>query len=161
MIKQIKSFYYAFQGILYTILNEVHMRFHIIATVFVIALGILYELSAVEWAVLCLVFSLVMALELVNTAIERTCNLYTTDFHPLIKIAKDVSAGAVLISALGSIGVACFIFIKPDKITQVCNLLLSNPVYIILLLIAIVLALLFIFKFHSKNNNNSNNLKPL
>lgn len=156
MIKQIKSFLCAFQGIWYTILNEAHIRFHIVATAFVIVFGILFELSSVEWAVLCLVFSMVIALELVNTAIERVCNVYTTDFHPLIKIAKDVSAGAVLVSAIGSIGVACFIFIKPDKIVQVYNLFLSNPVYIIILLFAIVLALLFIIKCHTKAPSNKN-----
>ncbi len=156
MIKQTKSFLCAFKGIWYTILNESHLRFHIVATVFVIAFGIIYNLSAIEWAVLSLVFSLVMALELVNTAVERVCDLYTTDYNPLIKIAKDVSAGAVLISAIGSIGVACFIFIKPDKIMQVINVFLSNPVYIIILLLAIVLAFLFIIKCHSKAPSNKN-----
>lgn len=154
--KQIKSFLCAFKGIGYTILNESHLRFHIVAMAFVIAFGVLFSLTAIEWAVLSLVFSLVMALELLNTAIERVCNLYTTEYHPLIKIAKDVSAGAVLISAIGSIFVACFIFIKPQKIVQVYNLFTSNPAYIIILLLAIVLALLFIFKFHTKKANNKN-----
>ena len=137
MNKQLKSFLCAFKGIGYTILNESHLRFHIVAMAFVIAFGILFSLTAIEWAVLCLVFSLVMALE-------------------LLKIAKDVSAGAVLISAIGSIFVACFIFIKPQKIIQVYNLFISNPVYIVLLLLAIVLSLLFIFKFHTKKANNKN-----
>lgn len=150
MIKQIKSFKYAFEGIWYTILNETHMRFHIVAAAFVIIFGVLYELSPCEWAVLILTISTVMALELVNTACERICNLYSKEKHPLIKIAKDVSAGAVLISALGSIGVACFIFIKPDKIIQLFYMFSENPLYIFLLVIGIVLGILFILKFHSK-----------
>lgn len=156
MNKQTKSFLNAFKGIGYTILNEAHLRFHIVATAFVIFFGILFNLSPIEWAVLCLVFSLVMALELVNTAVERVCDLYSTDYHPLIKIAKDVCAGAVLISAMGSIGVACVIFIKPDKIIEVFNMFLNNPLYIVLLILSIALALVFIVKCHAKTPSNKN-----
>lgn len=151
MIKQIKSFKYAFEGIFYTVLNEIHMRFHIVVSVFVIIFGVLLELSAIEWTVLILTVSTVMALELVNTACERICDFYSKDKHPLIKIAKDVSAGAVLISALGSIGVACFLFIKPEKIVELFFMFLENPLYIILLCIGGILSILFIVKFHSKN----------
>ncbi len=151
MIKQIKSFIYAFEGIWYTILNETHLRFHIVVSVFVIIFGALYELSACEWMILIITISTVLALELVNTACERICDFCSKEKHPLIKAAKDVSAGAVLISALGSIGVACFIFIKPDKIIELFNMFLNNPLYIILLLVGIILGILFISKFHSKN----------
>lgn len=150
MIKQIRSFKHAFEGIWYTILNEVHMRFHIVISVFVIIFGILFELSAVEWTVLILTISIVMALELVNTACERICNLYSKEKHPLIKIIKDVSSGAVLISAFGSIGVACFLFIKPDKIVELFFMFLKNPFYTVILCIGIILGILFIAKFHSK-----------
>lgn len=150
MIKLIKSFKYAFEGIWYTVLNEAHMRFHIVAAVFVVIFGVMYELSPCEWAVLIITISAVTALELVNTACERICNLYSKEKHPLIKIAKDVSAGAVLISALGSIGVACFLFIKPNKIIELFYMFSENPIYIIFLCIGIILGILFILKFHSQ-----------
>lgn len=153
MIKQIKSFKCAFEGIRYTVLNEAHMRFHIVVSVFVIVFGVLFELSAVEWAVLILTISAVTAFELVNTACEKICNLYSKEKHPLIKIAKDVSAGAVLISALGSIGVAWFLFIKPDKIFEVFYMFWENPIYIILLCVGIILGILFILKCHGKNKD--------
>lgn len=150
MIKQIKSFKYAFEGLWYTVLNETHMRFHIVVSVFVVIFGMLYDLTSCEWAILIITISTVMAFELLNTACERICDLYSKEKHPLIKTAKDVSAGAVLISALGSIGVACFIFIKPDEIIRLFYMFLNNPLYIVFISIGIIFGILFILKFHSK-----------
>lgn len=156
MIKQIKSFQYAFEGIWYTIRNEAHMRFHIVIAIYVLSFGALYALNIYEWAILIVVISLVIGLELVNTAMERLCNLYSKEIHPLIKIIKDVSAGAVLISAFGSVGVACFIFIKPDKISQIFFMFLQNPLYAAIFIVSIILSILFVLKFHPKKEKTYN-----
>lgn len=155
MIKQIKSFKYAFEGIWYTIRNETHMRVHIAIAVLVLIFGALYELAPGEWAIIIITIAAVMALELVNTASERLCNLYTEEIHPLVKIIKDVSAGAVLIAAIGSVAVAGVIFIKPEKITEIFFLFIENPIYIIGLIVYIVIAVIFVVKFHPKKQKSS------
>lgn len=155
MIKQIKSFKYAFEGIWYTILNETHMRFHIATAFFVLIFAAIFGLSNLEWAILIVTISSVMSLELVNTAMERLCNLYSTERHPLIKIVKDVSAGAVLISAIGSVAVGFFVFFKPEKIVWVFNLFLANPLFIVCLFIAVILSVLFVVKFHPKKDKKN------
>ena len=73
--------------------------------------GIFFNISYTEWLV-CLVFiALVISLEMVNTAIEETVDLITKEYNELAKHAKDVSAGAVLFSAIVSFIVGCVIFI--------------------------------------------------
>lgn len=64
------------------------------------------QIGALEWALLALTFSLVLALEAVNTAIEATIDLISPHYHPLAKIAKDAAAGALVFAVLGSLGVA-------------------------------------------------------
>ena len=64
------------------------------------------QISAIEWALFALVFSLVLALEAVNTALEATVDLVAPHYHPLAKIAKDAAAGALVFAVLGSLGVA-------------------------------------------------------
>ena len=65
-------------------------------------------------AVLVIIFAIVLVIitEMVNTAIEETVNLVTNKFHPVAKIAKDVAAGAVVLSALNAVIIAIFIFVN-------------------------------------------------
>lgn len=95
-----KSFGYAFQGIFTCIRNERNMKIHITVTALVVIAGLILGLSAMEWCICLCLFGLVMALELVNTAVEAVVDLVTAERHPLAKIAKDTAAGAVLIAAI-------------------------------------------------------------
>ena len=72
----------------------------------VTCLGGWLQIAAIEWALLALTFSLVLALEAVNTAVEATIDLVSPHYHPLAKIAKDAAAGALVFAVLGSLGVA-------------------------------------------------------
>lgn len=107
-----KSFQYAFEGLYYVLTNERNFKIHIVLTITTITLAIIVKLSGIEWAVLILIISLVLTLELINTAIEKTIDL-TTEYkiHPLAKCAKDIAAGAVLIAAIASLIIACILFI--------------------------------------------------
>ncbi len=69
------------------------------------------HLSAIEWMFISFAICGVLALELVNTAIERVVDLVTKDIHPLAKQAKDVAAGAVLLYAILSVIIGCIIFL--------------------------------------------------
>lgn len=107
-----KSFGYAFEGIFICIKKERNMKIHCVMTVLVVIAGFVLNLSAVEWCICLSLFGLVMALELVNTAVEAVVDLVMGDKrHPLAKIAKDTAAGAVLIAAIMAAIAGCIIFV--------------------------------------------------
>lgn len=106
-----KSFGYAFEGIFTGVKKERNMKIHCTAAVIVVILGFLLQLSAIEWCICLVLFGLVMALELVNTAVEAVVDLVTEERKPLAKIAKDTAAGAVLIAAIMAAVTGCIIFL--------------------------------------------------
>ena len=106
-----RSFGYAFEGIFTCIRNERNMKIHVAVTLFVIIAGFVLGLSITEWCICLGLFGLVMALELVNTAVEAVVDLVTAKRHPLAKIAKDTAAGAVLIAAIMAAVIGLLIFV--------------------------------------------------
>lgn len=106
-----KSFGYAFEGIFTCIRKERNMKIHCVMAVLVVAAGVILRLSLVEWCICLGLFGLVMALELVNTAVEAVVDLVTGEYHPLAKIAKDTAAGAVLIAAIMAAAAGLIIFV--------------------------------------------------
>ncbi len=106
-----KTFGYAFEGILTGIRKERNMRIHTAAMILVVFFGTVLGLSATEWCICLVLFGLVMALELVNTAVEAVVDLVTEERKPLAKISKDTAAGAVLIAAIMAAVIGCIIFL--------------------------------------------------
>ncbi|MGB3683187.1 MAG: diacylglycerol kinase [Rubrobacteraceae bacterium] len=103
------SFNHAYRGIVYAIRTQRNMRFHVVASLGVLFLSLLLGVSAIELAVLVLVILIVLVTEMFNTAMEFAVDLVTNEYHPLAKLAKDVSAGAVLVSSVGSVVVGYLI----------------------------------------------------
>ena len=106
-----KSFGYAFEGIFTCIRNERNMKIHCTAAVLVVIAGLILGLSVTEWCICLGLFGLVMALELVNTAVESVVDLVTEERKPLAKVAKDSAAGAVLIAAIMAAVIGLIIFV--------------------------------------------------
>lgn len=106
-----KSFGYAFEGIFAGIKKERNMKIHCAAMVCVIVAGIIFRISIVEWCICLTLFGLILALELVNTAVEAVVDLVTEEKRPLAKLAKDTAAGAVLIAAIMAAAVGLLIFL--------------------------------------------------
>lgn len=104
------SFKAALAGARHTLLTQPNAWIELTAIAVVTLVGWLLGLAALEWALLALTFSLVLALEAVNTAVEATIDLVSPHYHPLAKIAKDAAAGALVFAVLGSMGVATAIF---------------------------------------------------
>lgn len=100
----------AFSGLLEAVQDQKHFRIHALFTVLAIGLGIATKLTSVEWSVLFSAVFLVIITELINTAIEKTVDLVTTDYHILAKQAKDIAAGAVLLSCIYAILMAYLLF---------------------------------------------------
>jgi diacylglycerol kinase (ATP) len=93
---------------------------HAAATVIAIALGVLFQLSRSEWCWIVLAIAIVWTAEALNTAFEFLADAASPNFHPVIKDAKDVAAGAVLITAVAAIVIGLIVFIP-----HLCALILS------------------------------------
>lgn len=106
-----KSLKNALNGILYTIKTQNNIKIQIFFAVIVVLLGMFLKLTNIEWAILCITIFLVFFAELTNTAIEKVIDLYTEEYNEKAKIAKDVAAGAVTITAILSIIIGMLIIL--------------------------------------------------
>lgn len=145
MKKQIFSFGWAFRGFWSAVCEEPHLRFHIVAGLYVLAFSFFYDFSAAQWATLIILIALVIATELINTAIERVCNAVTRERNPLIQIAKDAAAGAVLISALAAAVIAVIYFMDFSVLGKIPGFFAANPLYIALLLVSAAASVIFVW----------------
>jgi diacylglycerol kinase len=108
-----RAFYHAFAGFAYALRSQTNMRTHVVIAALVVIAGCLAGLGRTSWIVLVLTIALVLALELVNTAIESLVDLVSPQPHPLARIAKDTAAAAVLVAAVGAVVVGCLVFLPP------------------------------------------------
>ncbi|MDO4589479.1 MAG: diacylglycerol kinase [Fusobacterium sp.] len=107
-----ESFNVAFEGIFDTIRTERHMKFHCFCTVIVLILSLFLDLAKTEALALIISVTLMWVTEMFNTAIESCVDLVTEKYHPLAKRAKDIAAGAVLVTSLNAILVGYIVFEK-------------------------------------------------
>ncbi len=110
MKRFILAFVYALLGITRGLAEERNLRIHLVAGTVVLVTAGVQGLSATAISILVLTIGFVIAMELVNTAIERTVDLVTLEQHPLAGAAKDLAAGAVLVSAITAVGVGAILF---------------------------------------------------
>ena len=110
-VSRLQSFVHAFDGLSFVLRREPNMRIHIAAAALSIVAGMWLKIDPTDWRWLTVAIGLVLAAEAFNTAVEQCCNAITREFNPAIKAAKDVAAGAVLISAACAalIGVSIFL----------------------------------------------------
>ncbi len=106
-----KSFKYAFEGIFYSLRHNRNLRVHFVVAVLVIIASLIFKVNSFEMGILGVMILLVICLEMINSAIEEMVNLITNEHRKEAKVAKDVSAGMVLVAAIGSIIVGILIFI--------------------------------------------------
>jgi diacylglycerol kinase (ATP) len=107
---RIASFRHALRGLAELLATQHNARIHAAATLAVCALGGLLGISAGEWLALVLAISAVWSAEAMNTAFESLCDLVSPDQRPSVRRAKDVAAGAVLVSAAGAATVGLIVF---------------------------------------------------
>lgn len=106
-----ESFKCAVNGIKYVLSSQRNIVIQSIFAIIAIALGCSFRISPIEWVILSFTIALVLFAEFVNTAIETIVDLVTEEYHEKAKIAKDVAAGSVVITALNSIVVGLIIFL--------------------------------------------------
>ncbi len=114
----LKSFGYAVQGLRSVVRSEQNFRIHILAGVVAIFLGFYLDITKLEWVLVISCITAVMGAEIMNTAIEKLCDIVSPQYHEKIKIVKDLAAAAVLIVSIGALATGCIIFI-PRIIHQV------------------------------------------
>jgi len=112
--KLLRSFGYAFSGIIRMIGMEQNARIHLLATICAVSLGFVLKISNLEWCVILILIALVWAAEAFNTSIEKLTDHLFHGYHKTARIVKDVSAGAVLICAI--IALICGLIIFLPKI---------------------------------------------
>ena len=100
---RLRSFKFAFSGIWTMLKTQQNAWIHACATVTVVAAGLFFNVSSPEWCWLVLAIIVVWTAEAFNTAFEFLADVASPEFHPLVKHSKDIAAGAVLISAIGSV----------------------------------------------------------
>ena len=99
-IKAIKSFQYAIEGFIYLIKKENNFKIHLVATLIVVTLGFYANISQFECIALLFCIGIVLMAEALNTSIEKVVDLISPNFNPIAKIAKDISATAVLLASI-------------------------------------------------------------
>jgi diacylglycerol kinase (ATP) len=111
MKKRISAFRYAFQGISVGLKTEFHLKVHAILAISAALAGWYFEISRFEWMIVLICIGMVLSAELFNAAVERLANRITMEKDPLIGAAKDLAAGAVLITAVISLAIGIIIFL--------------------------------------------------
>ena len=158
--KFLKGFTYAFSGIAYAVKTQRNLRFHITLMAFMFFFLLRYDffkISKAGFALLAITCGVVIALELVNTAIETVVDLVSPDYNRLAKIAKDTAAGAVLVSAVAAVAEGLIIMLQPQAFVDLFNFYKANVFELVLVIIAIVITVIWILlprkEKGSKNNN--------
>lgn len=145
--KTLDSFNNAINGIIDTVRTERNMRIHLIAALGVLIACFCFDISKVEFLILTLTISMVIAAELVNTSIEAAIDMTTNYYHPLAKVAKNAAAGAVLITAINALVVGYVIF--GDKLSNLSYNLInkvknSEPYTMLIVLFIVCIATIIV-----------------
>lgn len=111
MRRFLRSFRYAGRGILAAFSSENNCRIQVAVAVVTVGLSFYLRLSPLEWAVIVICIGLVISLEMINSAIEKTCDRITREQDDYVRYVKDIAAGAVLWASICSVAVGAVIFI--------------------------------------------------
>ncbi|HLR33791.1 MAG TPA: diacylglycerol kinase [Tissierellales bacterium] len=144
----IESFNHAVEGIIYALKTQRNMKIHFAAAFLVLFGSLFFDFTRIELLVIFFAISFVIVAELINTSIEKTIDLITDEYHPLAKIAKNVAAGGVLISAINALVVGYLLFF--DRLNPFANVVLfkikHSPVHLTFIALALVIIITVVIK---------------
>ena len=149
------SFNYAIEGIVYALKTQRNMRIHVAAAVITLLGALVLGVDRISLAAIVFAISLVFMAELINTAVEAAVDVATDSYDPLAKVAKDVSAGAVLIAAMNALVVAYLVFFPPLKRIAQQGLTWVDMAPTSLTVIALGLVLLGVLVFKSVSHEGT------
>ncbi len=102
----------ALEGVVHALKSERNMRLHFFIGLVVLAAGIYFDFTAIEFMLLSFAVSFVLVSEMFNTVVEKSLDFISKDYHPVAKVIKDISAGAVFVSAVNACIVGYLLLFK-------------------------------------------------
>ncbi len=138
------SFRYAVEGIVHVFRTQKHMRFHFFTVVLVLLIGLVLRLGTVQMALLFICVAGVLAAEMFNTAVESVVDMVTQAYHPLAKLAKDIAAGAVLITSINAAIVGSFLVFDKLRVAHLSLMLDHDPRPVRVMITVVVLILIVV-----------------
>jgi len=137
-----ESFNYAIEGFLYVLKTQKNMRLHFLAAIIILLLGFYYNFTKIELILLLLTICFVLIAEMFNTGVELIIDLITNEFHPLARIIKDITAGAVLVASINAIFVGYLLFLTDfpvDTLQTSLDYIRQKPLHMTFISMVIVL----------------------
>jgi diacylglycerol kinase len=110
-VKLFNSFRFAFNGLSLVIREQQNFRIHLLAACIVVVAGIFTGLSGTEWCIVVILIFLVLAMEALNSAIEKLVDFVSPEYHKQAGAVKDISAAAVLLTAISAVVAGLIIFL--------------------------------------------------
>jgi undecaprenol kinase len=110
-MKIIKSFLFAWNGLKICVTSETNFKIHMVFAIAAVFSGVAFAITPAEWLAVISCIIVVTVMEMLNTAVEKLCDMVQKEIHPSIKAIKDIAAGAVLFAAIGSCCIGGIIFI--------------------------------------------------
>lgn len=157
----VRSFGYALRGLYRAARTERNLRIHIVFMAYMYGFLLMpdwFVLTSVQWALLFLASALVVAAELINTAVEALVDLVTQGGnHPLAAVAKDTAAAAVLVCALFAVGVGVAVLWQPEAFATMAAYFAAHPLMIGALAISAGIAGAFIFSVRPRSDTKEKN----
>lgn len=141
--KLFDSFNFAIEGFMYVLKTQRNMRLHFLLGIIAILTGLYFNFSKTEIILLLVTICVVFIAEMFNTVVEILIDLITDEFHPLARIIKDISAGAVLVAAINAVFVAYLLFITifPKRVLQTgIEYITDKPLHVTFITLITVLA---------------------
>lgn len=140
-----QSFQYAIRGLRLCARHERNFRIHITAACYVTVCALIVQLPITQYAVLCLCFALMMCAELLNTAIERWCDMDSGGYNVHVRDAKDIAAAAVFVCAVFCVIIGLLFFGSQGRLWKLLAFFLLHQSAFLLLILSIPLSLAFVF----------------
>ncbi len=147
MIALLKSFHYAFKGFFIAVKGERNLRFHLVATMYVLWLAYLYNLTQIQLIIVLLLIALVISSELFNTAIELSWKDPDKHLYDRAGWVKDIAAAAVLTNAVVAAIIGVIIFFDINKLRLIGQMMIENPLYFVAFVCSLILSYWFVFYF--------------
>ena len=145
----LKSFSYAWRGLIHCLHYERNMRIHLVTVVYMYSLLFFFresfEVSKVELTIIFIANALVFISELINTAIEATINLLENNYNKMAKIAKDTAAAAVLTGAVFAFAIGIVVLWQPTAFREMADYYLDKPWMFAVLALSLAGAMIYIF----------------
>ncbi len=150
-----KSFSFAFKGILTCARTERNFRFHIAVAFYVLIASMIVRLTAAEWTLVLICIGVVLMAELFNTAVEKLCDEVHPGWNKGVGSVKDMTAAAVLVSAIMSAVIGGMIFFRAQKMARVAEFLNSHIPLSVLIAVSLPVAAYLVFRRYNNDNKIS------